>query len=264
MDETLPADLRDAFDRWLAAAVARFSPPLAFAELRKGVQALSSLWVERRGEGGLAERSLDGQGKRAAFATYYTALHLLAAWHALAELGPELAAGLDAIHDLGCGAGAAGAAAGVAAGHRAEIRAVDRSGFALAEARHTYAAFGLRARTRRASVTAAFPARAGERDLIVLGWCVNELAPPARDGLLAALGAACERGARCLVLEPLAGAASPWWSEWEARLAPAGARARVVKRPGVLPDWLARMDRAAGLDHRVLGARILARGPFRV
>jgi SAM-dependent methyltransferase len=263
VDEHLPGELRDAFDRWLEAAVARFVPPLTFAEVRKGAQALSSLWVERRGEGRLAERSLDGHGKRAAFATYYTALHLLTAWRALGDLGADFAAGLDSIHDLGCGAGAAGAAAGVAAGRRAEILAVDRSGFALAEARHTYAAFGLRARTRRGSLPQAFPARAAARDLIVLGWAVNELAPAARDGVLAALEAACGRGARFLVLEPLAGAASPWWSEWEARLAPAGARSRLVKRAGALPDWLARMDRAAGLDHRVLGARVLARGPAR-
>jgi hypothetical protein len=29
----------------------------------------------------------------------------------------------------------------------------------------------------------------------------------------------------------------------------------------VLPEWIARLDRATGLDHRVLGARVLA-GPF--
>jgi SAM-dependent methyltransferase len=257
----LSGDARAAFDRWLEAAVARCVPPLTFAELRKGVQALSALWVERRGGGALGERALDGRAKRAAFATYYTGLHFLTAWHALAELGPSFAAGLSHLHDLGCGAGALGAAAGVAAGRGPQVLAVDRSGFALGEARRTYAAFGLRARTRRGGLPEAFPARADARDLMLLGWTVNELAPSARDALLDALAAAAARGARLLVLEPLAGPMSPWWEAWVARLAPLGAEARLVKRAVELPSWIAQLDRAAGLDHAVLGARVLARGP---
>jgi SAM-dependent methyltransferase len=255
----LTGEARAAFERWLEAAAARSTAELTPAELRKGVRALSSLWVERRGAGALGERALEGRAKRAAFATYYTALHLLTAWHALDELGPGFLHGLARVHDLGCGAGAAGAAAGLAAGGVAEIHALDRSGFALGEARRCYAAFGLRARTRRGSLPEAFPARADTRDLIVLGWAANELAPAARDALLDALAAAARRGARFLVLEPLSGAVSPWWAQWAERLVPLGAEARLVKREVALPDWIADLDRAAGLDHAVLGARVLAR-----
>src|SRR5512145_3076555 len=102
----LEGELRARFDAWLEGAVARHSPPLSFAEVRQGVRALSSLWVERRAR---AARALDGAGKRAAFATYYAPLHFLATWHALRGLGesaaPESSAGLRRVVDLGCGTG---------------------------------------------------------------------------------------------------------------------------------------------------------------
>jgi hypothetical protein len=60
-----------------------------------------------------------------------------------------------------------------------------------------------------------------------------------------------------LVLEPLARGAAPWWDEAAARLAPAGARATLLKWQIERPDWIARLDHAAGLDHREIGARIL-------
>ena len=89
-DPYLEGSVRAAYDVWQERAHARFSPPLTFAEIRKGVQALSLLYVERRGEGDLAARSLDGDGKRAAFACFYAPLHFLTLFHALRarELGP--------------------------------------------------------------------------------------------------------------------------------------------------------------------------------
>ncbi|MEN6631590.1 MAG: hypothetical protein ABFD84_04115, partial [Candidatus Polarisedimenticolia bacterium] len=67
----LEPPLREAFDAWLEGTVSRFVPPLTFTELRKGAQALSTLYVERRGGGGLATRAIEGTGKRAALATYF-------------------------------------------------------------------------------------------------------------------------------------------------------------------------------------------------
>jgi len=255
-DAYLDGATRAAFDAWQERALARFSPPLSFQEIRRGVQALSSLYVERRGEGRLAERALEGAGKRAAFACFYAPLHFLTLFHALQ--GGEYARP-ERIVDVGCGTGAAGAAAAcaLAGGAGARVLGVDRSGFALGEARRTYAAFGLRATLRRGLLPAALPAlRSG--DLAVVGWCANELAEGARDALLARLLDAAARGAGVIVAEPLATAVTPWWRAWLGAFAPLGGAAREARLRVALPEALARLDRAAGLDHRELGARVLA------
>jgi SAM-dependent methyltransferase len=259
----LVGPLRDAFDAWLEATLARFLPPLTFPELRRGVQALSALYVERRGEGRLAERALDGAGKRAAFACFYAPLHFLTLHHALAALGWPQGTPPARIADLGCGTGAAGAAVAAHFERRPPLLAVDRSGFALGEARHTYRAFGVPARTRRGALPAALPTvRAG--DLWVLGWTVNECAPAVEEALRTRVGAAAEAGVALVVAEPLATAATPWWRDWERALAPAGVHARELKVRVELPLPLAKLDRAAGLDHRLLGARLLTKGSDRV
>jgi len=251
----LEGDERLRFDRWLEATWKRFCPPLTFAEIRKGAQALSTHYVERRGEPGLSERALAGRGKRAAFATYYAALHFLAAWHVARRLEKALA---DAprVHDLGCGTGAAGAAVARALGAPA-VRGVDRSGWALGEARRTYAAFGLHATTSRARLPGGLPRRTGPGDLLLLAWTANELGESHLDALAEGLWRAAEAGARVLVLEPLAGAGVPWWDAWAQRARAAGGGALQWKRALARPALVARMDKAAGLDHAVLGARAL-------
>src|SRR5215470_17411488 len=77
----LTGALRDAFDAWLAGAIERHTAGLAFREVRKGAQALSWLYVERRGEVDLAAHTIDGRGKRAALCSYYAPLHFLTAHH---------------------------------------------------------------------------------------------------------------------------------------------------------------------------------------
>lgn len=219
------------------------------------MQALSSLYVERRGEGRLAERALDGAAKRAAFACFYAPLHFLTLHHALAELGwPAAAPGR--IADLGCGTGAAGAAAATRCPRPPPVLAIDRSGFALGEARHTYRAFGIAARTRRGVLPAALPA-ARRGDLWVLGWTLNELAPEAGAALRARLVEAAAAGVALLVAEPVAGPAAPWWRSFAEALAPAGLRSHEIKVPIDLPAPLAKLDRAASLDHRTLTTRLL-------
>lgn len=221
------------------------------------MRALSSLYVERRGAGGAGSGAFDGAAKRAAFAVYYAPLHLLTVERALAETGSAWLEGVERVLDVGCGTGAAGAAAARAVpGRPPRVLASDRSPFALAEARHTYAAFGLEARLRRDALPRALaPARRG--DLVVLGWVVNECPAAAREATLPALARALARGARLLLVEPLAGAAAPWWEAWRGALAPVGIRAAEMHAGGNLPDFLRRMDRAAGLRHDVLGARLL-------
>lgn len=245
------------FDRWLDAAVARHVPPLAFSDVRKGVQALSSLYVERRAAGDLGARSGASAAKRAALVSYYAPLHFLAAREAAARLGEGALAGVRRVFDLGGGSGAVGAALATAAGGAPRLVVIDRSGWALSEARHTWRAFGLAGSSRRGVLPEALP-RAGRGDLLLLGWVVNELEAPARERLLEGLAEAAARGAAVLVLEPLSGRVSPWWEGWVRRLAGAGGHEERVKTEAEVPDWIARLDEAAGLDHSLIGARVLA------
>jgi hypothetical protein len=248
--------LRAAFDAWLEAAVARHTAELAFREIRKGAQALSWLYVERRGDVDLGARTLEGRGKRAALATYYAPLHFLTAHHALAQMGLGLD-GLRRVIDLGAGTGATGAAVATALG-ASEVVAIDRSGFALSEARRTLAAFGLLAATRRGRIPDALP-KPEPGDAWVFGWSVNEMTERERALLLPRIEHAIGRGVALLLFEPLAGSAVPWWRGWRDALAPLGVADHECKARVALPEWIARMDRATSLDHRVLGARALVR-----
>src|SRR5260370_29760400 len=97
----------DDFVHWFEALDKRHLRILNFSEIRRGVQALSSLYVSRR-ERLDRNSALDGAGKRAAFAVFFGPLHFL--------LVREIVRALDArvppettILDLGCGTGIAGA-----------------------------------------------------------------------------------------------------------------------------------------------------------
>lgn len=224
--------------------------------MRRGVVALSSLYVERRDEGALAERAVRGSGKRAAFAAYYAPLHVLALHHGLRALPAGwLEPAPRRVFDLGCGTGAAAAALATVLDDAPRVHAVDRSGWALAEARHTLRAFGLPHTTRRASLPGGFP-RTRPGDLVLLAFVVNECGEREAE-LRSQVARALAGGARVLLAEPLAGAAAPWWDDWARELAPLGAATRVVRARVRLPEALAKMDRAAGLDHCELAARLL-------
>jgi hypothetical protein len=190
----LPPALEARFERWLAEAAA--AEPLRFAEIRQGVRALSARYVESRSGGGVAPGALGGAGLRAAFASYYAPLHFLVAWAAAAALPEAWRTGVRRVLDLGSGTGAVGAALALAAGG-AEVLALDRSAWALGEARRTFAALGVAGRTRRAELPAGVPRpRAG--DLVAAGFVLNEVRPEARARLIALLGRALDAGARVL------------------------------------------------------------------
>jgi hypothetical protein len=252
----LEPPLRETFDAWLEASVGRYSPPLEFSEIRRGAQALSTLYVERRPAGEIAARAVRGHGKRAALATYFAPLHFLTVHHALSALQPERAEPTRRVHDLGCGSGATGAAVASALSAPPAIAALDVSGWALGEAEATYAAFGLGCSRRRAALPDAFP-RVGPNDWIALGWVVNELEPEARSSLLGRLCRALASGASLLLAEPLSERASPWWSEWAEALKPLGAVEEQLRIELERPEWIESLDRATRLDHRTLGARLL-------
>ncbi len=253
-----PAPLAAQVDAWLAGALER-AAPLTFSEIRRGVQALSQRYVERREPAD----ALGSPAKRAAFASYFAALHFATAYGAVRALPAESFAGVTRIVDLGAGTGAvaAGVVLALTAGANApEIVALDRSGFALAEARRTYAAFGLRGQTQRAQLPSGLP-KLARGDLALAGWFLNECDDDARERVLAALERGASAGARVLVLEPLAGHAVPWWDEAAERLEARGIRTGSVRWRMQRPEFVARMDKAARLDHSELGARIAA-GPL--
>ncbi len=259
-DAALPPALAARLDEWIAQGVAR-AAPLGTSDIRKGVQALSSIYVEGRFRGAIGARATGGTARRAALATYYAALHFLTTHAAVRALPPGTLGAPRRLLDAGCGTGAAGAGVALALASAPRLLGLDRSGWALGEARRTWAAFGLRGRTRRGALPAALPPT-GQGDLLVLGWMLNECDAAAREGVLAALERGLDRGAHLLLLEPLSGRVSPWWDAAAQRLAPRGVVAAELRASPGRPAWIAHMDDAAGLDHRELGARVLA-GPGR-
>ena len=258
------AERRDAaaFDRWLSDLERRHFAELTFPEVSRALRALSATYVERRrklGEGA----ALAGAGKRAAFALFYGPLHFLLVSHIVNRL-PDATADVSTLVDLGCGTGASGAAwASACAGAREggandrapRIVAVDRHPWALSEAARTYRRFGLRATLDRGDAAAArLPSG---RSAILAAFTVNELADGARDALLERLIERGSRGDRILIVEPIAGAIARWWNGWRDAFDAAGGRSDEWRFRPELPPLVAKLDRAAGLDHRELTGRSL-------
>lgn len=232
-----------AFDRWLAALEARHLARLRFAEVARALRALSATYVERRAR--LAARgALDTAGKRAAFALYFGPRHWLLAF-ALAQRLPDARHPARRLLDLGCGTGAAGAGWAAAMAHPPALAALDAHPWAVAEAAATYRHFGLTARVQRGRADRVAWPRA---DAIVAAFLANELDDEARARLLDRLEAAAHAGARVLVIEPLARAATPWWAVWERRVIDAGGLSGDARMDVPLPPLTHRLARAAGLE----------------
>ena len=86
---------------------------------------------------------------------------------------------------------------------------------------------------------------------------MNELPDAAREELRPRLLESARRGARVLVVEPIAARPVPWWTAWAKAFSEAGGRDDLWRFPASLPPLVALLDKAAGLDHRVLTARSL-------
>jgi SAM-dependent methyltransferase len=242
-------------DAWIEALRERFARELRFPELRKGVVALSRLYVEERGRQGHRE-VFTGAGKRAAFACFYAPLHFLLVSEILRAL-PRLAPPRR-ILDLGCGTAAASAAWAAFHGGRPRVEGIDRSPWAVTEARSTLRALALKGRVRTGTIETAPMPRRGEA--AILSFAVNELAPESRRALLHRLLSAEARGTQLLVVEPIARGPSPWWPEWSRAFEDASGRSDTWRFAVALPPFVAELDRASGLDHRELTARTLFLG----
>ena len=242
-----------AFDAWYAALEARHLATLTFPEVRRALQALSSLYVERRDriDRGAA---LEGAGKRAAFAMFYGPLHFLTVREIVRAL-PESDPPLRRIVDLGCGTGVAGAAWATSQKTTPSVSGVDGSGWAIGEAEWTAKTLGVAASFRRGNL---LDARFGNKaEGVVAAYTVNELPEPSRATLLQRLLGANRAGSPVLVVEPIARGPVPFWPAWAEAFRKADGRDDTWRFPAVFPERMKLLDKAAGLDHRELTARSL-------
>jgi SAM-dependent methyltransferase len=242
----------DRFGPWFQALETRHLSRLTFGEVRRGLQALSSLYVERRGRLGAGE-ALEGAGKRAAFALFYGPLHFLLVRGIVRALGAG-APPPRVLVDLGCGTGAAGAAWALEAGG-CRVAGIDRSGWAVEEARWNYRALGLPGTAVRGDVMGAvLPGRGGA---LLAAFTLNEIEKETRAALRDRLLGAARLGASVLVVEPIARRSVPWWAEWSEAFRGAGGRDDEWRFAADLPERLRLFDRAARLDHGELTGRSL-------
>jgi len=246
-----PSD--DRFTRWIAALEARHLADLTFPEVSRALRALSSTYVQRRNT--LAEgAALAGAGKRAAFALFYGPLHYLLVAHMARGL-PGATHSIGTLVDLGCGTGASGAAWASACAAPPPLIGIDRHPWALNEAGHTHRAFGLNAQTRQSDVaTVRLPKGPAS---ILAAFTINELADPSRDAVLRQLLDRAKHGDRVLIVEPIARSVARWWDAWRKAFEQAGGRADEWRFRAELPAIVAKLDRAAGLDHREMTGRSL-------
>ena len=217
------------------------------------MRALSSTYVERRqklGEGA----ALSGAGKRAAFALFYGPLHYLLLTHIVGSL-PGATENIHTLVDLGCGTGASGVAWAAACARPPRVIGIDRHPWALGEAAAAYRAFGIPAAVRQGDIATANLPKGPVA--ILAAFTMNELADPERDALLSRLVERASQGDRVLIVEPLAGFVARWWNRWRGVFEAAGGRADEWRLRTELPPIVAKLDRAAGLNHREVTGRSL-------
>ncbi len=132
---------------------------------------------------------------------------------------------------------------------------MDRHPWAVQEAEWTWRALDLRGRAVAGDVRRW--RRPRQAAAIVAAFAVNEWPAEARAEMRVRLAEAVGHGCSLLVVEPLAGAAAPWWREWVDAFSPLGGSHAEWRLRAPLPDLVVRFDRAAGLDHREITGRSL-------
>jgi hypothetical protein len=242
----------DPFVHWLESLERRHLANLSFSEVRRAVQALSSLYVERREriEKGSA---LNGAGKRAAFAMYFGPLHFLVVREIVRALHARIPSDA-AILDLGCGTGVAGAAWALELGVGSRVIGVDRNEWALKECRWTYEQLGIHGTAKSTDMeTLRIPSGTS----VIAAFAVNELDGPSRDRFRRDFIKTARTGVPVLIIEPIARRLTSWWGEWSHEWKTLGGRDDEWRFRVDLPERLLLMDKAAGLNHRELTGRSL-------
>jgi predicted RNA methylase len=240
------------FSAWFGALERRHLESLSFSEVRRAVQALSSLYVERRDR---IDRTspFSGAGKRAAFAMYFAPLHFLLVREIVRALDARIPGG-TAILDLGCGTGAAGTAWATEFAPDAKVIGIDRNAWALQECKWTYQQLGIHGTVKNADLSRV---RIPSATAVVAAFTMNELNSASREGFLGEFMRTARSGAPVLVVEPIARRLASWWEDWAEKWQKNGGRVDEWRFHVELPDRLALMDRAAGLDHSQLTGRSL-------
>lgn len=239
-------------DAFVEAAERRYLTDITFQEARRALQALSTIYVQKRDQ--LARgAALDGRGKRAAFAFFYGPLHMLLVQHIVEALGANDPPPKRII-DLGCGTGAGAAGWASVCDTKPMVIGIDVDSWAVSEAKWTYGQLGLQNETRKGNAeTAQWP----DDGAVIAAYTVNELSDEGRATFLKAMLAAKTKGCRTLIVEPIAKRPVPWWPEWSQHVLAAGGRDDAWNIPAELPARLRLMDKAAGLKHDRLKGRTL-------
>jgi hypothetical protein len=135
------------------------------------------------------------------------------------------------------------------------VLGIDRHPWVLSEAAATYRAFGIPATVRQADIASTTLQKG--RGSILAAFTLNELGDAERDALMARLVERARQGDRVLIVEPLAGFVARWWNRWRDTFEAAGGRADEWRLRTELPAIVAKLDRAAGLNHREITGRSL-------
>jgi hypothetical protein len=248
----------DVFPGWFEAILKRHLEKLKFPEVRRAVQALSSLYVERRSrlDGGAV---FSGAGKRAAFAMYFGPLHFLLVREIVHALNARIPRGAE-ILDFGCGTGVAGAAWALELDPQPKVIGVDRHSWALQECKWTYQQLGIRGVVKNADIGTL---RISAGTAVIAAFTINESDHASRDRFRDEFIKIARSGAPVLIVEPIARRLTSWWDEWATEWKAIGGREDQWQFRVDLPEQLALMDKASGLDHRELKGRSLWLPPSR-
>jgi hypothetical protein len=126
----------------------------------------------------------------------------------------------------------------------------------VAEANWTYRQLGLDGRATKGDVD-RLTVRGQRGDAVLAAYTVNELPESTRNALLPQLIEAHARGARVLIVEPIARRIATWWDHWVRAFAEAGGSTSEWRFRTPLPGRQRDLGKAAGLDPRELTARSL-------
>jgi hypothetical protein len=92
---------------------------------------------------------------------------------------------------------------------------------------------------------------------VIAAFTINELDLAARERFRRQFLKIARNGCPVLIIEPIARRLTSWWGEWASEWKSVGGREDDWRFRVTLPEQLALMDKAAGLDHRELTGRSL-------